>query len=170
MRRSALRLALATLMFAGCETAPEAAVAPSLNKVPKDTIPDKQHITQPYRNTVNNPCPPVPEMVVVEGTARFHSHFKFYEEGNTLRSQAIVTAKGIGLTTGVKYTFHELFRQTASYRYDDRIFKSDQLTRWHVISATGLGNFFATSHQKVSCPPDGPCTIEPIEFETDCRG
>jgi hypothetical protein len=169
MRCSAVRLAFLALAIAGCDAAPESAVAPSLDKV-KDGIPDKQHVTQPFSATVNNPCPPVPEMVLVEGTGRFHSHFKFFDGGNTMKSMVTTQAQGIGATTGVRYTFHEKFSQSGLFHYDDMVFHADQLTRWHVVSATGLGNFFATTHQKVTCPPSGVCSVEPIVIETDCRG
>ncbi len=169
MPRLVLGLALAALAISGCDAAPDAALAPSLDKV-KDGIPDKQHITSPFTRTVSNPCPPVPEMVLVEGTQRYHTHFKFFDGGNTMRAHGVSQARGVGLTTGVRYTFHEQAGQRSTFFYDEGVFRSEQLTRWHVISATGLGNFFATTRLKVTCPPSGVCTVEPLEIETDCRG
>ena len=167
MRHAAVGLAFVTALVAGCDAAPESALAPSLDR--KERVPNQEHVRTPVSRTVSNPCPPVPEMVQVEGWQDFHSHFKHFEGGNTSRHDIKTQASGVGLTTGLSYTFHELWHQDAEYDIDSQHYEGDQVTRWHVISQTGLGNFFATSRQHFVC--DGSvCRTELISIETDCRG
>ena len=79
------------------------------------------------------------------------------------------TAQGFGVVTGVRYKFHEMFRQEGIFHDNDQVFHYEQTIRWHVISATGLGNFFATTKNKGICDAAG-CRVEVISVETDCRG
>ena len=168
MHRSAVGLALAAVIAAGCDAAPESALAPSLDRK-IGGVPNQEHFKTPISRTVSNPCPPVPEMVQVTGREHFHSHFKHYEWGNTSRHDNKIQASGVGLTTGLKYTFHELWHQDAEYTLQTQHYDADQVVRWHVISQTGLGNFFATTRQRMVC--DGPvCRTEIVSTETDCRG
>jgi hypothetical protein len=172
VHRSLLCLAAVALLTVACDNAPSAPppadLAPSLAKGGEDK-PAHEHYRAPFARTVANPCPPVPEAVAVEGFTQFNAHFKFFDGGNTSRVQMVTQAQGIGAITGVKYTFHELMRQRSTYQYSTSVYQVDQMIRWHVVSATSLGNFFATSHQKITCDATG-CRTEPISFETDCRG
>jgi hypothetical protein len=118
---------------------------------------------------VSNPCPPVPEAVAVEGFTQFTSHFKFFDGGNESRHHIMSQASGIGAVTGARYTFHELFRQDGIYHYSDGVYDTVQEIRWHVISQSNGGNFFATTRQKMICDANA-CRVEPISIETDCRG
>lgn len=108
-------------------------------------------------------------MVQVTGTMDFHSHFKHYDFGNTSRHDMKTHASGVGLTTGLKYTFHELWHQDAEYTRQTEFYDADQVIRWHVISQTGFGNFFATTRQRMVCE-GSVCRVEIVSMETDCRG
>ncbi len=171
-------LLVAAVAIAACDNTPSAPAAapaaPSFAREPGESrgpegTPDGEHQRTPFARVVNNPCPPVPEAVAVEGFTQFSSHFKFYDGGNTSRHHIVSQAKGVGAVTGAKYTFHELVRQTGDYPYATQIYDTDLTIRWHVISQGNLGNFFATTHQRVVCSATG-CRVEPISFETDCKG
>ena len=175
MHRSVLSLAAAALVFAGCDSPPSApqpaSLAPSFARggEPKDGRPDHENFRAPFARTVANPCPPVPEPVAVEGYFTFNSHFKFFEGGNSSRIKTNSHGSGIGAVTGVRYQFHELWTLHGRYTYEDSRFATEQTTRFHVISQTDLGNFFATMKTRVTCTPDG-CQTEVVSVETDCRG
>jgi hypothetical protein len=117
-----------------------------------------------------NPCPPVPEPVAVEGYSHYNTHFKFYDGGNTSRLMSNVHGSGLGTVTGVKYQFHELFTLHGDYTYVDSRWETVQSTRFHVVSATDLGNFFSTVKMKVVCTPENGCQGEVISIDTDCHG
>jgi hypothetical protein len=171
MRRPLLCLAVA-MIAASCESTPTAPVptdlVPSLDNG-RDGTPAHENKRIPFAGTVNNPCPPIPEAVAVEGFTQFSSHFKFFDGGNTSKHHIMNVAQGVGLVTGAKYTFQEMFRQDATYYYDTKLYDTEQTIRYRVVSQYNLGNFFATTHQKVICVND-VCRVEPISFESDCRG
>src|SRR5687768_12038363 len=166
MHRSACFLAIAALTLASCDGGPSSPEPTS--PVPLfgrggdsdgDGVPDHEHQGGRFTRTVNNPWPPVPEAVVVEGCLQFHSHFKHFDGGNTSRHHIMSQARGVGLVTGARYTFHELFRQDAIYHIDTDHYDTEQTIRWHVISQNNLGNFFATTRQKMICERN-VCRVE----------
>ena len=175
MHRSILCLAAAALVASACDSSPSApepaSTTPSFARGgnPPDERPDHEHRRDPFTRTVTNPCPPVPEAVAVEGYTVYNAHFKFFEGGNNSRLMANSQASGIGLVTGVKYQFHELWTLHGHYTYVDTRWETEQTTRYHVISQTGLGNFFSTLKMRIVYTATGVST-EVVSMETDCRG
>ena len=171
MHRSVLSLAAAALIVAGCDAAPSAPEQGTTTPLfAKEGQPAHEHYRVAFARTVSNPCPPIPEPVAVEGYMVYNSHFKFFEGGNSFRIMSNSQGQGVGLVTGVKYQFHELSKPRGSYTYASSRLESDQYTRFHVISATGLGNFFSTVRAKQTCTPEGGCQTVIVSMETDCRG
>lgn len=175
MHRTAFPLALAALIVLACEPSPTApdqvSTTPSFARggEPSDGRPDHENRRDPFARTVANPCPPVPEPVAVEGYLHTNTHFKFFDGGNTSRLMWNIHASGIGLVTGVKYQYHELWTLRGTYTYADSRWETDQTTRFHVISQTGLGNFFSTVRMKIVYTPTSIST-EVVSMDTDCRG
>jgi hypothetical protein len=117
-----------------------------------------------------NPCPPVPEPVFVEGFTQYNAHFKFVEGGNESRLMRHTHASGVGLVTGAKYQFLEMWKEDGSYNIAADRLEAVQTTRYHVISEGSLGNFFMTMKQKVVYQDGRLVSAEVISAETDCRG
>jgi hypothetical protein len=171
MYRSIFVLAAAGLVAAACEPGPSAPneLTPVTPSFAKEGQPAHGNYRQHFARTVDNPCPPVPEPVAVEGYLHYNSHFKFFEGGNDSRIKTNSEASGVGLVTGVKYQFHELFTLEGRYTYANSRWETGRMTRFHVISQTGLGNFYSTVKWNVVCTPEG-CTDTITDVETDCRG
>jgi hypothetical protein len=169
MHRS-VTLALAALFAAACDAPPSApessATSPSFAK---EGTPDHQNTRAPFSRTVMNPCPPVPEPVAVEGYGHYNAHFKFFEGGNNARLKGHSHASGVGAISGQKYQFHEMATLLGHYTYVDSRWETMQTTRFHVISQTGLDNFFSTMKMRIIYTPQGS-SAEVISLETDCRG
>ena len=170
MHRSVLMLAAIAIVMAGCDSTPSApALSSDQALLEKDGKPAHQNTRTPFTRTVMNPCPPVPEPVLVEGYSHYNAHFKFFEGGNQPRLKTNNHASGVGLVTGLKYQFHELYRVDGTYTYANATLTTDQTHRYHVISQTAHDNFFSTVKTKVVCDAAG-CRAEVVSMETDCRG
>ena len=175
MHRTPFRLAAVALVVMACESAPTAPEQPATTLSlarggePPDGRPDHQNTRIPFTWTLTNPCLPVPETVVAEGYSHYNAHFKFFEGGNSSRLMSNNYASGVGLITGLKYQFHQLWRLDGTFTYVDNRWETEQMTRYHLISQTDHGNFFSTVRTKVVVTPTG-ITTEVISTETDCRG
>lgn len=170
MHRSVLTLAATALIVVGCDSSPFAPEQPTAGpSLARDGRPDHENVRAPFAQTVANPCPPVPEPVAVEGYSHYNAQLKFFEGGNEARLKGSVHASGIGAVTGVGYQFHELFTLHGIYTYANSRWETERSTRFHVISQTGLGNFFSTVKENVVCTPEG-CQGEVVSIDTDCRG
>ena len=118
---------------------------------------------------MSNPCPPVPEPVAIEGYLHYNAHFRFFEGGNSPELKSNTHGSGVGLVTGVKYQFHELGTVRGTYTYESGRLETERWIRSHLISQTGLGNFFMTTRVRQVCTPEG-CQEEIVSIDTDCRG
>ena len=169
MPRSVLALAAVALVAAGCDSnpaAPQAAAGPSLATAGR---PAHENYRAPFSLTVNNPCPPVPEPVTIQGAFHYNAHFKFFEGGNSPRLMSNVHGSGLGLITREKYQFHELSVGHGHFTAVNNRFEVDQTTRFHVISQSSSSNFFSSMRVNVVCDDTG-CKTTIVSIDTDCRG
>ena len=170
MHRSAYMIVACLALVAACDSDP---VAPSLASAPpalkQDGRPAHENTRTPFTRTVMNPCVPAPEPVLVEGYTHYNAHFKFFPGGNNARLMSNSHGSGIGVATGLKYQFHELFTLRGHYTYVDSRWETEQTTRFHVISQTGLDNFFSTLKTRITYTTTS-IDVEVISMESDCRG
>ena len=170
MTRTMFALLVTAAAAAGCDSAPttpqQVSPGPALAR---EGSPVNENSRSDFAREIMNPCPPVPELVAVKGWVQYNSHFKFSEDANTSRLKWLTNASGIGLVTGARYKLHEIINLEGRFTYVDNVWVTERSSRLHLISQTGLGNFFATMRWNVRCTEEG-CKDEIISFETDCRG
>ena len=161
---------VAAFVAVGCDSAPS---APEHAAVPllaaRDGQPAHDNHKAPFSRTVMNPCPPVPEPVVIEGVLHYNAHFKFFDGGNRNRLMSNSHGSGVGAITHVKYQFHEINTIYGTFTYVNGRLEADHHTRFHLISQTDLGNFFVNMRAKQVCTAQG-CTFVVVAAESDCRG
>lgn len=171
MHRSAYAIVACLALVAACDSQPLAPALdlPALAAKEKDERPTNETTRTPFSRTVANPCGPTPELVAVEGYAHHNAHFKFFDGGNQSRLMTNSHASGIGLVSGLKYQFHELHTLRGRYTYANQRWETEQTTRFHVISQTGVDNFFSTLKLRIVYSPTG-VDVQFVSLETDCRG
>ena len=172
MHRSAYAIVACLALVAACDSqplAPPSLEAPALASKDKDERPAHGNTRSPFSRVVANSCGPTPELVAVEGYAHHNAHFKFFDGGNQARLMTNSHASGIGLVSGLQYQFHELHTLRGRYTYADARWETEQTTRFHVISQTGVDNFFSTLKLKIVYSPTG-IDVQFVSLETDCRG